>query len=280
MYIEAVLVCVNYSDFLSYTLPQIKNTFDYIVVVTTPDDKKTQQICNFYNIECIKTWAFYENGAKFNKANGINEGLLYLSKRDWVVHIDADIYLPPLTKDILYKKPLDSSKIYGLDRLMCPSYEEWVKYLESPKPIHDNWIFVHLNKFPIASRVVDYNGSGYSPIGYFQLWNPKGSGVYTYPNEHTGADRTDMLFAKQWTRDKKELMPEIVVIHLDSEDATVKNMGKNWNGRKTKLFENSYGKRNIPSIKKIIFSILGISAMIAIIYFAMLYFNLYSLWQI
>jgi hypothetical protein len=71
------------------------------------------------------------------------------------------------------------------------------------------------------------------PIGFFQLWNPKGSGVCHYPERHTTAARSDMLFAMQWPRDKRHLLPEIIAIHLESESV---EMGANWQGRKTKPF--------------------------------------------
>lgn len=259
MYIEAVIVCVDYADFLAYTLPQTKLHVDHIVVVTTPSDKLTQQICKHHNIECIKTNSFYDSGDKFNKAKGINEGLNYLSKRDWVIHMDADIYLPPMTKDILLKKELDKKKIYGADRLMCPDYDSWVEYLKNPRMIHDNWIFVHLNAFPIASRVADYNGDGYSPIGYFQLWHPNESGIRLYPETHGAADRTDMLFAKKWDKSSRELLAELIVIHLDSEDATVKEMGKNWSGRKTQPFAYLPKQKEKDWIKYVLWSALGLT---------------------
>jgi hypothetical protein len=77
---------------------------------------------------------------------------------------------------------------------------------------------------------------GYEPIGFFQLWNPNGSGIKRYPETHGAADRTDVQFAKKWPRANRALIPEIIGIHLDSENATVDEMGKNWNGRKTKTF--------------------------------------------
>ncbi|MBO0951208.1 hypothetical protein [Fibrella forsythiae] len=93
--IEAVTVCVNYADFLVQILPHIRGLFDRLVVVTTPADRYTQQVCEYYRVECIQTDAFYDDGAVFNKAKGINAGLARLEMDGWVVHLDSDIYLPP-----------------------------------------------------------------------------------------------------------------------------------------------------------------------------------------
>jgi hypothetical protein len=234
MKLEAVIVCVNYSDFLSHTLPSTKNQFDNLVVVTDLKDLETKKLCEYYNVKCIQTDVFYENGDTFNKGKGINEGLRHLDQNGWVLHIDADIYLPPQTRTILENLPLDSSKIYGADRLMCPSYEEWKLFESSPTPIQDSWIFVHLTRFPVGVRLCEYKTyhGGYEPIGYFQLWNPLVSNIFTYPNKHGFADRTDVLHCKKWPRAKRELLPEIIVIHLESESG----FGLNWKGRTTAQF--------------------------------------------
>lgn len=236
MYLEAVVVCVNYSDFLSHTLPYNKSMFNHMVVVTTPEDKGTQDVCQFYNVQCLITDVFTENGDPFNKAKGINFGLQHLSKKGWVVHLDADIYLPPLTRGILERIELDPKNLYGVDRMMCPNYEEWIKFMSYPRQTHTGWVYIHPTVFPMGVRIGEYMSKGYEPIGFFQLWNPSGSNVFEYPEEHGAADRTDVLFAKKWKRKDRILIPEIIAIHLDSEDATVKEMGKNWRGRKTPLF--------------------------------------------
>lgn len=158
---------------------------------------------------------------------------MYQSKRDWVVHIDADIVLPTLFREIVERSVLDKKAIYGVDRLMCPNFDEWTRHVQKPKPIYDNWIYIHMDAFPIAARVADYQGDGYSPIGYFQMWHPQTSNNTLYPEEHGAADRTDMAFAKKWKREYRRLLPEIISIHLDSENATVESVGKNWQGRKT-----------------------------------------------
>lgn len=234
MIIEAVIVCVNYADFLAHTLPSTRSQFDRLVVVTDTKDLETKKLCEFYNVECVQTDVFYEGGDSFNKGKGINKGLECLSLKGWVVHLDSDIYLPPLTRSILENLPLQNDKIYGADRLMCPSYELWDRFIRKPSPIQDSWVFVHTDAFPMGVRLAEYKtpDGGYEPIGYFQMWNPEKSGVYRYPTEHGYADRTDVIHCKRWRREKRELLPEIIVIHLESE----RGFGLNWKGRTTPEF--------------------------------------------
>lgn len=236
MYIEAVTVCVNYSDFLAHTLPHNKQYFNHMVVVTTPEDTATQAICQHYDVECLVTTEMTQNGDPFNKAKGINVGLKYLSKRDWVVHLDADIYLPPLTREILERISLQKENIYGIDRMMCPTFEAWNAYISKPQPQHTGWVFIHPTMFPMGVRVGAYKGDGYQPIGFFQMWHPNTSGIKLYPETHGAADRTDVQFCKNWDRRNRALIPEIIGIHLDSENLNLVEMGKNWSGRKTKSF--------------------------------------------
>ena len=232
---EGVIVCVNYSDFLAHTLPHNKQYFDRLVVVTDTKDLKTKNLCDFYNVYCVQTDEFYSEGDKFNKGKGINAGLAVLDKTDWVVHLDADIFLPSLTRSILEESKLDKKGIYGIDRMMCPNYEEWMDFLEEPTLLHTAWIYVHPTKFKMGVRVAQYKHDGYLPIGFFQMWNPCVSGIDSYPQKHDGAARTDMQMALQFKRNHRHLIPELIAIHLESEESS-EEMGANWNGRKTKEF--------------------------------------------
>lgn len=242
MYLEGVIVCVNYSDFLAHTLPHNKSIFNDLVVVTDTKDLETKKLCEYYHVKCVQTDVFYGDKDVFNKGMGINEGLKLLSKKDWVLHLDADIYMPPLTRVILNNLPLETDVIYSADRLMCPSYKSWEKFINNPPKIQEGWIYIHPTAFPMGVRIAEYmtKGGGYEPIGYFQLWHPSGSGVVSYPDQHGSADRTDVLHCKRFARSKRQLIPEIIVIHLDSEGLGVAQMGRNWNGRKSSLFGPSF----------------------------------------
>ncbi|MGA7577845.1 MAG: hypothetical protein WBW52_06775 [Desulfobaccales bacterium] len=231
--IEAVITCVQYGDYLAWTLAANKQHFNRMVVVTRPDDKLTQQLCAYYHVECYPTYDWHRDDDAFNKAKGINYGLSKLAKDGWVVHLDADIYLPPRTRSILQRISLDPNCLYGLDRMECKSFADWIKFLSAPPLQHEWEIFVHNRPFPLAVRIAKLDRDGYVPIGYFQLWNPGGSGVYQYPEHHTTAARSDMLFAMQWPRDRRHLIPEVIAIHLESERA---DMGANWKGRTTRAF--------------------------------------------
>ena len=245
MKIEAVTVCVNYSDFLAHTLPHNKNHFDKIVIVTDTKDSETKRVCDYYDVMCIQTDVFYENGNKINKGKGINEGLKHLDGDGWIVHLDADIYLPPLTRSILERIDLDEETIYGVDRMMCPTYEKWIEFIDNPSPMHEGWIYVHTGAFPLGVRIAEYKNKGWEPIGFFQMWNPKASGIFEYPKDHGSVDRSDVIFAKKFNRNKRQLIPEIISIHIDSEEMV--KMGKNWGGRQTAKFNMKTYVSNLES---------------------------------
>ena len=232
--IDAVSVCVNYGDFLVQTIAHNRHHFDRYIIVTDKKDRFTKQVCEYYRVECIQTDCFYDDGATFNKARGINAGLAKLDLQNWVVHLDSDIYLPPWTRHILDVAYLDDQSIYGIDRLMCHSYKEWIGYLAEPSPMHELYYLVQANAFRMGSRVAHYNQpDGWFPIGFFQLWNPAASGITRYPENSHNADHTDVVFAKAFPLGKRHLIPEFYGIHLDSERA---KMGVNWQGRETKPF--------------------------------------------
>ena len=231
MYLEAVVVCVNYSDFLAVTLPKNIELVDRLVVVTSPDDRATIRLCDKYSVDCIKTDVMYDSGDKFNKGRAINLGLSNLRHNGWIMHLDADILLPHRFRNALHMAKLDKRYLYGCDRLNSKSYENWERHKGQTVPQHQ-WRFMVTPQeaFPVGSRLLHLE-YGYCPIGYFQLWN---SAVRRqYPIVCGSAEHSDVLFAVQWPREQRILLPEFFCYHLESESPP---MGANWDGRKTKPF--------------------------------------------
>lgn len=233
--IECVIVCDKYHDFLGKTLSQNKHQFDRVVVVTSPEDKETRKICEYHHVECIPTDSLRSRWGEFCKGCGINEGLDKLQKDAWVLHMDADILLPPQSRILLQRADLDPSMIYGIDRFIVKGYKAWAEFVDKPVLQHECDTYIHLNAFPLGTRVMS---DGFVPIGFFQLWNPKVSGKLTYPQQHTTAGRGDFMFGKSWPRSKRGFLPEIVGYHIESDDS---RMEANWAGRTTAPFEFGVG---------------------------------------
>jgi hypothetical protein len=236
MKIEAVTVCVQYADFLSWFLLANAKLFDRLIVVTDTKDRATADLCEHHHVECVKTDVFYDGGLAFNKGAGINAGLDRLDRDGWVLHLDSDIILPPRSRSLIESMSLDQSMIYGIDRMLCQSFEDWIAYIAQPEVQHSCNAFVQANAFPLAARVASMgsgaSADGYVPIGFFQLWHPNTSGQHRYPT-HSDAGRGDFRFGQHWPRAKRGLLPEIVGVHLESEPA---EMATNWRGRRTKHF--------------------------------------------
>lgn len=215
MKIQCVIICVNYDDFLSITLPFNKNHVDDITVVTTKNDLATQQLCRQYGAKVVITDRLHEDGAKFNKGKAINDGFKSLNNPDWILHLDADMILPHDFKDKIKATNLDINKLYGITRLMCPNYEAWRRYQRTGR---------HRPRWAHQRRRLNIG------VGFFQLFNskcPKLDQNPWYPEEFGHAGRSDRFFMRKIGQVESLNM---VGIHIDNES---KNMGANWNGRVT-----------------------------------------------
>jgi glycosyltransferase involved in cell wall biosynthesis len=215
MKIQCVIVCVNYDDFLSITLPFNKNHIDDITVVTVKNDLRTQKICKENGAKIVITDRLYENGDKFNKGKAINDGFNSLVNPDWVLHLDADMILPHDFKDKIQTQKLEIDKLYGITRLMCPNYDAWSRYVETGR---------HRPRWPHQRRRINIG------VGFFQLFNakcPQLSEKPWYPEEYGHAGRSDRFFMRK-IRQVEGL--NMVGIHIDNDSM---GMGTNWNGRIT-----------------------------------------------
>lgn len=236
--LEAVTVCIGYGDFLAQVAPHNMGVLDRWLIVTSPDDTETREVCRRFSLPTLLTEDHVRNDQPFNKGRIIERGLQHLSSNGWRMHLDADIVLPSRTKNLLAAADIDQSKIYGCDRIMVRSYEKWREIVGKGLLSHD---YHHLVRFPAGMEVGTrwvHSEMGYVPIGFLQLWHSSAdqyNGVRNrpYPSRHNDACRTDVQHALQWDRRNRELLPELVVLHLESEAAP---NGTNWKGRKTKRF--------------------------------------------
>ncbi len=248
MKIEAVTVSVGYSDFLAETIPANLSQLDRWTIVTDEQDKDTFKLCHKYSLPCLTTDDFYRDG-KFNKGRAIQRGLNAISCQDWCLHLDADIVLPPAFRKSLESAHLDPSVIYGADRMMVKSWEDWQTIKRFPH--HQSGYHAYTlpdPRVPVGARWVSPT-DGYVPIGFFQLWHGSDSirqGIFhkPYPSYHGDAARSDVRFGLFWDRRKRAILPEVFVYHLESE---VAGIGANWNGRRTKRFGPPQSSPAAPS---------------------------------
>ena len=176
MKIEAVTVCIDYSDCLSRCI-QNKDYVDEWIIVTHHRDDRTIQLCIDNDIRYIESERIYNNGAYFAKGKAINEGLLRLAKDDWILHIDADQKLPSNFRDIISTQDMDKECIYGAARQ------------------YDGKLRVEIN--PSTGEVHQR-----PLVGFFQLWHSSKFTDYPENSKHAGDDDQDMPlrfnYPEQW----------------------------------------------------------------------------------
>lgn len=246
MRIEAISVCASkapgeasYDDFLAVVARHNRGLIDRWIVATVPWDRATLEVCRKFDLEPLIIEEAHRDG-QFQKGRMIARAQRLLAVDAWRLHIDADIVLPTTFRSGLYAADLDPKKIYGADRVMVKSWEQWEAllasgYLSHQHDYHCRTIFPR--GVEVGSRWASPR-QGWVPIGFFQLWHAEADEFISfqhraYPERHGEASRTDTQHPLQWDRRQRELLGEVIVVHLESEDA---KMGANWSGRKTKRF--------------------------------------------
>ena len=238
MFIEAITVCHNYSDFLEEVAPHNRPLIDRWVVITDPADDRTRSACRKFSIDCVTSEDHKRDGA-FNKGRMIDRALAHVEGSGWLLHIDADIALPADFHQVLNDAHLDESCVYGCDRLNVVGYDAWKRVEGNGLLCRNNCWMVETDRpdCRLGARVANV-GTGYAPIGFWTLWNGRESNwrsfvAKRYATFHGTAARTDCMFSLNWDRRKRVLIPELLVWHLESEPS---EMGKNWKGRQSKTF--------------------------------------------
>lgn len=92
--VQVFIVCVDYADALSISLPYNQHHFDSITVITHPRDKDTINVAEAHGACVFQTEVFYERGAVFNKFAALEDVLRQKEPSLWVAIVDADILFP------------------------------------------------------------------------------------------------------------------------------------------------------------------------------------------
>lgn len=205
---NAVITSVNYSDFLTWSLPHNAHHFERIVVVTSTTDSATAEVASPY-AQVIRTDAFTANCAKFAKYAGVELGLDALGRSGLIAVLDADILLPRVLSGV----PMQPGAIYSPFRRMCNV---------CPPPPEENW-----RDFPRDSVPPPWHFLGYCQI--FHGDDPALGSPPWHGSGHKSAARGDMIMMEHWPRERR-IRPGWDVLHLGEAR-------KNWNGRVTGKYQ-------------------------------------------
>jgi len=214
--ISAIIVCVDFDDFLAETLPYTKNFADNIYIITADDDLVTQKLCKKEKVYCLKT---PRTKPQFQRGKYINYGFDEIPKNGYFVISDADTVIPMGSRQKVENMSLNKNSLYGTQRKECDSYEQWKQYKD----------------FGIESELYFRRASH---MGFFQMFHTdffKDKNFLRYPDDTEIYIRKDKIkggsfvFSRQFeTRIKMPFCP--IVLN------NVENLGQNREGRTTKRF--------------------------------------------
>jgi hypothetical protein len=214
--LSAITVSVNYRDYLARILEN-RAHFDEWIIVTTPDDLETQDLCARHDLKCLVTEVFYSKGASFNKAKGLNLALQEVNPGNWIVSLDSDILLPRDFRKRLDEEFLDPHLLYGLEgRCICRD----PKTLATLKAT-GAWDALVLEEHPWI-------------LGYFQMFHPENRYARKFDEMvSSNASAYDDQFAKDFGPKNWHFL-EMTALHLGE-------VYTNWNGRSVSEIEDGHG---------------------------------------
>lgn len=219
--IEAVVVCVEYADFLALTLPRMLACFDEVAVVSVADDHETTALCEGLGARLVQSTRRNFMGLKFNLPALINDGFAALSAEEWLVKIDADIYLPPGFAEVMRATMGDPEVLYGAQRYFAEDRATLSRFVGD-----GDW----------SALEPPYEPSD-AALGFFQGFHAKTPRLAGRPTRYeeqryVGPSQTnDRLFRAAFADRGVTILPAPVV-HLG-----IDAIGTNWRGRTSPRFE-------------------------------------------
>lgn len=201
--LRAIMVCVDYADLLSITLPYNRHHFSEVCVVTTPTDHETQAVAEANSAHVYATTAFYLDGAAFNKWRALEEGLDCFGREGWLCIMDADVMWPTLA-------PVHEPEIGRLYTPRRRMFEDVTQ--EVPQEV--DW-----HRYPLHRQEREF-------AGYTQIFHGSDPHLGPAPWHQTNwrhAGGADSFFQQKWPESHK-IRPAWEVLHLGPA-------GTNWAGR-------------------------------------------------
>lgn len=218
--LEAITVCVNYGDYFGVVAKHNKQFFKKWIVATLSTDIQTRRICKYFDIEYVNCDdVVHLNDAKFNKGALINKAFSRLDKKDWILHIDADIIVPHdfhlFCQDQENLDSLNKMSLYGMHRRNAKTWQIAYNYINKIKDETE----------PMGCEV---------GIGFWQMFHNDGI-IYLgeeknkiYTELSVNAAWSDIDFLNQYQGFVEEIK-EYKAVHVGES-------GKNWDGRVTNKF--------------------------------------------
>lgn len=182
MKIEAVITCVGDKArrMLDFTLPNTVKHFDNVFVVTSTNDTATAEVAAKHGAHAILTSDFALGGFDFNKGAAIRRGVAALEYKEYVCHLDSDIYLPQGYRGVLETELTDIEYFYGSRRTILPTLSDLLlastgtplwHYITYPGLYGFNQIWHQQSSIVRGgARYPDSNGVGESDWQWRNLW--------------------------------------------------------------------------------------------------------------
>jgi hypothetical protein len=215
---KALTVCVGMGDILAVTLPRNIHHFEEVLVVTDRDDDATIAIAGdlrAIGAGTLRTNAFYEDKATFNKGAAIELGLEFMGRDGWICVFDADVLTPP-GMDL---SGIEVGNIYGVRRRMLEDITRWGDYedpatwstlpLQPDKELPGCFFLFHASDPHLGD-----------PLWFGVDW------------KHAGGCDSDFLY--HWPKENWKYLP-CEVLHLGSAQ-------ENWWGRATRRMDGTLPK--------------------------------------
>jgi len=200
---RAISVCVDYSDILAVTLPHNQHHFSDILIVTSPADTVTQDICKLLGVSTFITDAFYRRNALFNKWLALEEGLDHFGRNGLLCILDSEIVFPSKI-DMEYVEHNLYTPLRRMNHnISIPPEAEWLNFKYS----------ANTTEFSGYTQIFHSTDKHLPPAPWHQLdW------------KHAGG--ADTFFQANWP-DANKVRPNYEVLHLGEP-------GANWCGRSDK----------------------------------------------